>query len=111
MLTIKELEDRTRQIQAKIDAENQVAEQEHGKADEYRSNEDFDQAKAHDDTAMEHEQKAILLQDQLATINKDQQRLQAEIAELDRKRTELQISKDQELMQLDNQIDRIRGGA
>lgn len=111
MQTIKELEDRTRQTQAKIDAENQIAQQERDKAEEYRNAGDFVRAKAHSDTSMKHEQKASLLQNELITINTTQQQLQAQITELDRKQAELQINKDQELTQIANEIDRIRGGA
>lgn len=111
MQTIKELEDRTRQTQAKIDAENQMAQQERDKANEYRGAEDFERAKAHSDTSMKHEQNAILLQNELVAINTSQQQLQAQLTELDRKQAELQTRNDQELAQITNEINRIRGGA
>ncbi len=111
MQTIKELEDRTRQTQAKIDAENQMAQQERDKAEESRGAEDFERAKAHSDTADKHEQKASQMQAELIDINTAQQQIQSQITELDRKQSELQINRDQELGQIANQIDRLRGGA
>ena len=111
MQTIKELEDRTRQTQAKIDAENQMAQQERDKAEEFRGAGDFERAKAHSDTANKHEQMASQMHAELVDINTAQQQIQSQITELDRKQSELQISRDQELSQIANEIDRLRGGA
>ena len=109
MQTIKEIEHRIQTIQTRIDAANQAAQQERDKSELSRRYGETAQAQAHSDTAMKHEQQALLMQDEIATLMKDEQQLQAQLTELDRKKETLVKTKDDELSQLEGASARIRG--
>ena len=109
MQTIKEIEHSIQTIQTRIDAENQAAQQARDKSEQARIVGDVTQAQAQAQTAMNYEQRALQMQNEIATLMKDSQQLQAQLTELDRKKQTLIKTKDDQLSQLEGASARIRG--
>jgi predicted nucleic acid-binding Zn-ribbon protein len=110
MQTIKGINDQIRKNQAAIDAENRAAQTERDKANAYRREGDMTQSQAHTDVAMQHEQRSLQLQNDIADLMDQQQQLQAQLTSLDQQKNQVVASRENELASIDTQIEKLRGG-
>lgn len=109
MQTIKGITQSIENLQARIDAENRSAQQERSQAAEYRKSSDGARAQAHDRTAQDHERRALQMQDDIAKYVQEQEKIQAQITELDRKKGAALANRDDEVASYDSEITRLRG--
>jgi len=109
MQTINELNQQIQKNQDRIEAENRAALQERAKASSYTGDQ-IEQAQAHTNAAMQHEQNSLQIQTEITDLMNTQQQIQTELNELERQKSAVNQQRSDELSRLEAQIAKLRGG-
>lgn len=107
--SMKEIDVQMQKKQAQVAAEQTQAQLERDKATQFRNDGNMQQAQAHTDASIKHDQKAARLQEDVSALMAAQQTTQMEITQLEQQRDTLQQQRDQEIATIDDQIVKLRG--